>query len=108
MGVDHYVNVSARAKNLGMDRPLGMAPAAAGDLLAVPIDQHKVLRSQNFTEADLVALHPESAATGVAHREMAERHVAVSLHVENPAGARRFGQALARCGIHLRSEEHTS
>ena len=78
-----------------------MAAAAAGDLLAVPIDQDEIVRAQDFAQPDLIALHPETAATGFAHREMAERHVAVAFHVENPAGARRLGQALARCGIHV-------
>src|SRR5580700_6751365 len=101
MGVDHYIDVGARAKNFRMDRPLGMAPAAAGDLSAVPIDQHEIVGAQNFAQPDLVALHPNAAAAGPAHREVAQGHVAVPLHVENPAGARRLGQALARCGVHV-------
>src|SRR5580692_12145634 len=54
MGVDNDIDVGARAKNLRMDRPLGMAAAAAGDLLTVPIDQHEIVRAQNLAETDLV------------------------------------------------------
>ena len=69
-------------------------PPLPGDLLAVPVDQHEIVGSQNFAKSDAVALHPETRARIVAHRQMPERHVAVAFHFEDSAGARGFGETV--------------
>ena len=42
------------------------------------------------------ALHPEASAAGVAEREMAEAHVTMSFHFENPASLGQIVQRLDR------------
>src|SRR5262245_55541308 len=84
-----------------MDGPFGMPPAAASDLAAVPVDQHEIVGSRHFAEPDAVALHPEAAPAALAHRQMAERHVAMAFHLENPTGARDLGEALVGLYVHV-------
>src|SRR5215468_3353385 len=94
----YYVNVRSCAQNFGMDGPFGMPPAVAGDLAAVPIDQHEIVGSRHLAEPDAVALHPEAASAALAHRQVPERHVAVAFHLKNPTGARGLAEALVgRC-----------
>jgi len=71
-----------------MDRPFRMAAARAGNLFAVPVDQHEIVGSEHLAKPDAVALHPEAAPGGIAPRQVAERHVAVPLHLEDATGAR--------------------
>src|SRR5262249_58580165 len=93
--------VRARAPNSQRARPFATPPAAAGNLTAVPVDQHEIVGSLHLAEPNAVALHPEAAPTALAHREVAERHVAVAFHLENPAGARSLGEALASLCIYI-------
>ena len=78
-----------------------MAPAAAGDLPPVPVDQHEIVGAQHLAEPDPVALHPEPAPARIAQRQMTERHVAVAFHLENPAGARSLRELLAGRRVHV-------
>src|SRR5215468_1760922 len=99
--MDDDVNVRPCVQNFGMDGPFGMPPAAASDLAAVPVDQYEIVGSRHLAEPDAVALHPEAASAALAHRQVAERHIAVAFHLENPTGARGLGEALVGPYIHV-------
>ena len=101
MRVRHDVNVGPHAQDFRMDRPFRMAAARPGQLLAVPIDQDEIAGAHDFAEPDAVALEPEAAPLRIAQRQMAERHVAVALHLEDAAGARELFERFAQFGLGL-------
>ena len=64
-----------------------MAHAFAAQYLAVEIDENEIL-VEDFLEADVAALQPQSATPRIAVGEVAERHVVVALEIEDAMGPR--------------------
>ncbi len=79
----HRVEVGPRLEDLGVDRPFAVPAARAVELLAVEIAEDEVAVIEQLAERDVMALQPEAAAFGIAHRDMAEDAVAMAVELEN-------------------------
>ena len=80
----HRVEIGPRLEDFGMDRPFAVPAAGAVKLLAVEIAEDEIAVIEQLAQRDMMALQPEAAAFGIAHRDMAEDAIAMAVELKDP------------------------
>jgi hypothetical protein len=92
MAVADDVDIRPLSQDLGMDWPFLMQPSVARQPLAGKVDQYEIFRALDFAQPDAGPLKPHPASTGIAQRQMAERHVSMAFDVQDATAMSEFGQ----------------
>ncbi len=90
MRMRNHVYIGPHLEDFRMYGPFGMPAAFTCDFFPVERHQNEILRAAYFPETYPVPFHPKTAALRVPKRQVPQRKIAMSFHLQNAASARKL------------------